>query len=159
MTILIITCMTLISFAYIKKQSIWLYILAVLPSTFLHELSHWLVAVVLGARPSFPSLLPKKMEGNYWVLGSVEFQCNPFTAALIALAPLWLLGGFVAFMLLEGWHLSADWWVGVLMGVMLVGSFPSRTDWAIALRNPLGLLIVGLCFWGEIELLMGSLAP
>lgn len=153
MTILLITCITLISIAYIKSRSTWMYILVLLPSTLLHEVSHWLVALLLGARPSFPSIIPKK-DKEGWILGSVRFTLNPLTAALIALAPLWLLGGFVAFMLLEGWHESAEWWVGVLMGNMIVGSFPSRADWSIALKNPLGLLVVGVCIMGEYGLLV-----
>ncbi|EEF22894.1 conserved hypothetical protein, partial [Ricinus communis] len=63
-----------------------------LPSTIAHELSHWVVALVLGCRPSGLSFVPKRQPDNSWRLGSVMFYPGTFSAGFVALAPLWVMG-------------------------------------------------------------------
>ena len=70
-----------------------LYALLVWPGTLLHELSHWLVALVLGGRPSSLSVVPSRTERG-WRLGAVGvrnvrwFNALPIGAAPLLLAPL-----------------------------------------------------------------------
>lgn len=114
------------------------------PSTFLHELSHYLVASLTGSRPSAIDLVPRRTEGG-WQLGAVQFYPGPLSAAFVALAPLGLLG-------LAGWLFMgasegsmADQAVcGALFSTALQGAFPSRVDWALAAKFPISLVLLGL---------------
>src|SRR5688572_29199551 len=69
----------------------WLFALLVLPGTTLHEVAHWLVAVLSNGRPHAPSVIPN-FAGRRWTLGEVVIA-NPtwYNRAPIALAPLLLL--------------------------------------------------------------------
>jgi hypothetical protein len=92
-----------------------LYFVIVLPGVVVHELSHWLMAKVLGVRVSKLSLGPKRKGRSRRVsLGSVQVgKVDPLRASLIGLAP--LLGG-TATVLLIG-YLALD--VGALAEVMV----------------------------------------
>lgn len=132
--------------ALLGVRSIGWTIFVRLPSTLLHELSHWAVALLTGSSPGMPSILPKKIGKGKWILGSVEFRPGTWTAAFVALAPAWLLGGLCVY----GW-LHADWagpaqqlTAGVLLGFAAAGSVPSSQDWDIALQHPLSLGLLGL---------------
>lgn len=108
------------------------------PSTVLHELSHWVVALAFGCRPSLPVLWPKK-KGDEWVLGSVAFEPSAFATGWIALAPWWLLGSLaVATLSLPAAPLTLEILKGIIAGFGLWGSIPSRTDFELALKYPLG---------------------
>lgn len=117
-------------------------ILLSLPSTVLHELAHWFVALLTGSRPGFPSILPKKVGPREWRLGSVEFAPRPLTAAWVALAPAYLLlaAAWGLGVRPPGEDLEKEVALGVLFGYMAWGGFPSSQDWVIALRYPLGLV-------------------
>lgn len=122
-----------------------------LPATAAHELAHWTVALLTGSRPSFPSLWPRR-HGTYWELGSVEFSPGPFTAGLVALAPLWCLGPLAYW--LWGAVSAQDSYVvqsaqGACIGYLLLGCWPSSQDWAVAVRYPLGTLalLTALYVW------------
>jgi hypothetical protein len=69
---------------------------ALLWGTLLHELTHYITALVLGARPSLPSLVAEKagIDENgrtCWVAGSVTCHISPFNRTFIGLSPLLLL--------------------------------------------------------------------
>jgi hypothetical protein len=70
-----------------------LYFVVVLPGVVIHELSHWLMAKLLGVRVSLPSLGPvRKGRSRRVSLGSVRVsKVDPVRASLIGVAP--LLGG------------------------------------------------------------------
>lgn len=70
-----------------------LYFVVVLPGVVIHELSHWLMAKLLGVRVSLPSLGPvRKGRSKRVSLGSVRVsKVDPVRASLIGVAP--LLGG------------------------------------------------------------------
>lgn len=106
----------------------WLYTLIFLPGTILHELSHWLMAELLGVRTGEIVILPDFESSpldNRERLGSVQTaQAGPFRSFLIGAAPfftglgvLWVLGS----LLLQG-----DWlfWQYALIfyGIIVVGS-------------------------------------
>jgi len=116
-----------------KHAGMWIYALVALPGTLAHELAHFLVALLLGARPAFPSLLPVRTERG-WRLGSVSFRVGRLRAMPIALAPLLLLP--VALCWAAAFLRSASWpmycahaWI---TAALLQASLPSRTDLKLA---------------------------
>jgi hypothetical protein len=142
------------------KSTGWAILLG-LPSTLAHELSHWIVALFLGARPSFPSIIPRK-DGKNWVLGSVRFYVRTATAALVALAPLWVLlplswGLVTAEPALTGEDAILR---GVVIAYLVRGCVPSSPDIKIALADPIGLAVFGLFatigYQGILSLGMGA---
>ncbi len=112
-----------------------------LPSTALHELSHWLVALVTGSRPGIPSVIPKRVDGG-WQLGHVAFNAGAWSAGWVALAPLWLLGTVSVFILTQQRELAASYelFLGAAAGFGLWGAKPSAQDFLIALKYPGGTL-------------------
>ena len=75
------------------SRSIWLHALVWWPATVMHELSHFLLGVVLRARPVGMSLWPRRIAGtNQLQLGHVAFADLRWWKALpVAIAPLMLL--------------------------------------------------------------------
>lgn len=126
----------------------WLFALFVLPGTALHELAHWLVALLSNGRPRTPSLLPK-FSTRRWTLGEVVIA-NPtwYNRAPIALAPLLSLP--LAWFCYWRWahHLPvADWRHWLLLYVVamaLQGALPSREDIQMAWRQLLALLVLSV---------------
>lgn len=112
----------------------WSYALLALPGTVAHELAHFVVALLLGASPSFPSLLPQRSERG-WRLGSVAFRAGLLRSVPIVLAPLALLPIALA------WAVAvlptAPWPVRLLhlwlIAALAYASLPSRADLRIAL--------------------------
>ncbi|MFZ2199421.1 MAG: hypothetical protein WAV40_01380 [Microgenomates group bacterium] len=106
-----------------------LYSILVLPGTIIHELSHWIVAEVLGVRTGKITIFPDFSDNDNGSsrLGSVSTQrSDPFRAFLIGVAPfisgltiLAVLGAMLA----RGWHEFA-WWIVAIMiyGVMVIGN-------------------------------------
>jgi hypothetical protein len=69
--------------------AIWFFWVLFLPGTFLHELSHWLAATLLGVKTSKFSVWPKKQRGGELQMGAVQVHVSdPFRHSLIGLAPL-----------------------------------------------------------------------
>jgi hypothetical protein len=70
--------------------ALYLYFVIVLPGIILHELSHWLIAWLLGARIRKLSIGPvRKGRSRKVSLGSVQVaDVDPIRASLIGLAPL-----------------------------------------------------------------------
>lgn len=136
--------MLAVHFVLAPRLGMWAFSLFSLPGTVAHELGHWLVARVLGAQPSFPSIVPKR-EGGTWVLGSVCVSPNIFTRIPIALAPFGLLplGIWYAVVHSEasgGWYLVHIW----VASTFIAARLPSRQDWMVAL--PAILCAVGAYF-------------
>ncbi len=66
-----------------------LYFLALLPGILVHELSHWLAAILLRVPVGKLSLWPKKKQGGQVRLGAVSVgAADPLRASLIGVAPL-----------------------------------------------------------------------
>lgn len=115
------------------RLGLWPYAMLALPGTIAHEFAHYFVALVLGARPSFPSLLPQRMQHG-WRLGSVRFQAGMLRSVPIALAPLALLPlalfWAVTFMAPAPWPAyAAHAWI---VAALLSASLPSSADLRIA---------------------------
>lgn len=66
-----------------------LYAVAMLPGVLLHELSHWLMATLIGVRTGRFSVVPERLEDGTLRLGFVETErTDVFREALIGAAPL-----------------------------------------------------------------------
>lgn len=133
---------------------VWVYILRTptgpwglfirLPTTICHELCHFFVALFLGCRPSFPSIIPRRIRKG-WELGSVKFKPHKGAAALVALAPVLQLP--IALLLLSAPSDHAAYNLLIcapLAGVMLLGCVPSSQDWSIAFADPVGLVLAAI---------------
>ena len=128
-----------------RYAGMWIYALMALPGTLAHELAHFIVALILGAQPSFPSLVPTRTQRG-WQLGSVAFHVGHMRAVPIALAPLvlaplalWWAGWFlhtatVPLYVLHVWIVAA----------LLTASIPSTTDFKLALPALSVLLLIAL---------------
>ena len=129
---------------FVMRFGMWPYSLVTLPGTVAHELMHWFIAKVFFARPSFPSLWPRR-QGDQWTMGSVAFVPTMFNAIPVALAPLLLLPLGVFFMSTVMHPASGVDYViyGWVTGNMLFASMPSEQDWKIA--APAILCVVLLC--------------
>ncbi len=75
------------------QAALYLYALLLFPGVALHELSHWLMAILLGVRTGRVNLLPEHSPDGFVRLGSVELRqrVDVVRASLIGVAP--LLGG------------------------------------------------------------------
>jgi len=80
------------------------------PGVFLHELSHYLMAVIVRVQTGKFSLIPRVMPDGRLQLGYVETaQTDLFRDALIGAAPLLAGGAFVSFAGLYQLHLDLLW--------------------------------------------------
>ena len=69
--------------------AMWLFWVLFLPGTLLHELSHWLAAILLRVKIGSFSLWPKLKKGGQLQMGAVQVDvADPFRHSLIGLAPL-----------------------------------------------------------------------
>jgi hypothetical protein len=119
-----------------RSSGILALVLWNLTGVILHEAAHLLVGLMLRARPTGISLLPRR-EGNGWRLGSIGFRrITAFNALPVALAPLGLIG--VAFWLARHWFtwlaqsLPATLALYCCVFVLLYNSLPSRQDLRVA---------------------------
>jgi hypothetical protein len=69
--------------------ALWVFFLVFLPGTLVHELSHWLVAKLLGVPTGRIVIWPQaKRNGTLW-LGAIQVgRADPVRSSLIGLAPL-----------------------------------------------------------------------
>lgn len=131
-------------FVAAPRLGMWGFSIFAMPGTIAHELSHWIVALLLGARPSFPNLIPEK-SAHGWTLGSVSSSPNFITRIPIALAPFSLLPIGIWYAIAFLGEMS-DWgylhlWVA---GTLIAASLPSRQDWKVALPS---IALLGFVYW------------
>lgn len=117
-------------------------ILYCLPFTVMHEMAHFMVALLTGGRPSSFSVWPRRAGGG-WVLGSVTAVPTILSAAPTALAPLgWLAIGYFVMVL---WDFRPVWVPEYLIVMVLyacsAACTPSWQDIKVALRNPFSLFM------------------
>ncbi|GAW68102.1 uncharacterized protein GPEL0_01f4279 [Geoanaerobacter pelophilus] len=120
-----------------------------LPGTFLHELSHLIVAAVSGGRPVGFSIFPRREGRERWVLGSVTIsRPGPVSALPSALAPLLL--NLVAYYLYQQWarwfpsDLAHTLLMYVVIYVFCYSSVPSGQDFKVAFSRPSGVALYAL---------------
>ena len=85
--------LVLIFYALLRglRDSMWRIALLSLPGTIAHELTHFVVGLLLLAKPRGFSIWPTP-QGHTWRLGSVSFgNIGLLNGAFVALAPLLLL--------------------------------------------------------------------
>lgn len=122
-----------------------------LAGTFCHELMHWLVGLVTGARPGGFTIIPVKQAGH-WQLGSVTLtRVRWYNAAPAALAPVLII--LIPFAV--AWWRTGPGWKFQLIDLPLafalapqfLSFWPSLVDWRIALRSwPYVFIIAGLAW-------------
>jgi hypothetical protein len=86
--------------------AMWIFFLIFLPGTLVHELSHWIVAKLLGVKTGRMVIWPEaKRDGSLW-LGAIQVaRSDPLRSSLIGLAP--LISGSLLVVLI-GSHLELD---------------------------------------------------
>jgi len=117
-------------------------ILYCFPFTVMHELSHFVAALLTGGRPSSLSVWPRR-SGNGWVLGSVKSVPTLLSAAPTALAPFgWLVIGYYSMVL---WDIRPvwlpEWLIVAVVYACSAACTPSWQDIKIALAHPFSLLL------------------
>jgi len=98
-----------------------IYFVVVLPGVVIHELSHWLMAKLLGVRVSLPALGPvRKGRSRRVSLGSVRVsKVDPVRASLIGMAP--LLGGSAVILIIGNLVLGVGDFADAAVGQGLEG--------------------------------------
>ncbi len=133
----------LILYKLIRRRELFLFSIF-LPATYFHELAHFVVSFFLLGKPKKFSVFPTRTE-NGWILGYVEsHNLNWFNTSFVALAPLLLLPIF--FFLLE-YSLKGDVWFFLIFKAyicanLLLGMKPSRSDFQLALRRPIPIILL-----------------
>jgi len=105
-----------------------IFALIFLPGVFLHELSHFLMAKVLGVQTGKFSLIPQALPNGRLRLGYVETASGGFIRdALIGAAPLVTGSLFVTYVAIYHYHLLPVWefvrltgWNGLWMGLSAI---------------------------------------
>ena len=113
-----------------------------LPFTIMHELAHYMVALLTGGRPSSFSVWPRRAGGG-WILGSVNAVPTVLSAAPTALAPLgWLA---IAYYVMVLWDFRPVWvpeyFIVVVLYACSAACTPSWQDIKVAVRNPFSLIL------------------
>ena len=123
----------------------------VLPGTFVHELLHLVVGLLLNGRPVSMSLWPRRVSQGQWVLGAVGFaNLRWYNAVFIGLAP--LLAMVVAMLMApasRGWspHME-DFKQWAIAAPVLAMCLPSATDLKLALKSwPIVCVAMALSVW------------
>lgn len=107
-----------------------------LPGTLLHELSHYLMARLLGVRTGRISLGPKTQKGGAVQFGAVEYRAtDPLRESLIGLAP--LVSGTIVVLGLASIPLrldplAAEDWRGLFAQLWQMRSAPDAAVWLYA---------------------------
>lgn len=148
---LIIPIALLMLIGYIHRQiartGAFFLVISNVPITIMHELAHYVLALLLGGKPTGFTLWPKR-EGGRWVLGSVTAGATIISTGPTALAPLlWLCA---ARQLLIDRTSLAEGSVQILCCVYvaaylcIAASIPSWQDIKVALMHPLSLILWGI---------------
>ena len=120
--------------------ALWVFFLIFLPGTLVHELSHWLVAKLLGVRTGRIVIWPQtKRDGTLW-LGAIQIaRADPVRSSLIGLAP--LVSGSLLVAL-----------IGAHLQLAALGSSVARGNWELVWEALLQSLILP-DFWLWLYLL------
>jgi hypothetical protein len=141
-----------------RAKHLFVWYITDFPVFLLHELSHYLIAFLLGARPELPSFQIKEEKEGY-VMGSVTcHNLNPFNSLPAGLAPLFLLipAYWITF------HTSLPPGLKILILLYLLpASRPSLQDFKIAFRllSVLLWLFLLLCLYLATRFLILKYEP
>lgn len=120
-----------------REVALWLYAILLLPGVFIHEVSHALVAALLGVNIGWIHILPRRV-GKDIQLGYVPVEKTDFVrASLIGAAPLFCGGAVIVIVgyLVFGTAavvaaLTMGDWVSALQGLAEVFKTPDAWIWA-----------------------------
>ena len=151
--ILILLVIFLSRLKYKTYNSMFLTALVNIPGTFLHETAHFTVGLLLNARPTSFTLVPKKSLSGGYTTGSVGFKNLRFYNALpSAMAPLLLLpvGYYFDSWLFSNYNLNIGNYIFyvLLQSIIIENALPSSTDFRVGFGN-----ITGIVFYGIICLI------
>ncbi len=120
----------------------------------LHELSHYIVALLLNGKPELPSLIPKRevyykggMEHTLWILGHVKVRnLNSFNKFFIGLAPALILipSAFYIYLYFFDWFKYDPrnlFLFYLILYLLLYNAMPSSQDLKIASEGYLGFFV------------------
>jgi len=146
--LLILLVIVLLRIKYATYTSMWASALVNIPGTFLHELMHFTVGLLLNARPCNFTLLPKRSEDGNYIMGSVGFRNVTFYNAVpSAMAPLLLLviGFYInRYYLPQMQPTMLNYILYVLMQTIIIeNAMPSGADFRVA-----GMYLRGVLFYG-----------
>jgi hypothetical protein len=113
-----------------RYAATWFFWVLFLPGTLLHEVSHWLTAVLLQVKTGRLSLWPKPKRKGELQMGSVQVEVSdPFRHSLIGLAPL-IFGSLVVLLIGR--------WLDLEQVTLALGSGNLETIW-LAIKSTLAL--------------------
>ena len=123
----------------------------VLPGTLVHELLHFIVGLILNAKPTSFSVWPRKRGTSTWTMGAVGFaNLRWYNAVAVGLAP--LLAPIAALWFAPSgasWSLQLDdlkYWA--FAAPILSMSLPSWTDIKICFYSAVPIAVcVALGYW------------
>lgn len=130
------------------------FFLFTLAGTICHELAHFCVGMLTGARPAAFTVIPRRV-GNGWQLGSVSLtRVRWYNAAPAALAP-FLVAVLPLLVALwrtrPGWHFeSIDLLLAFAVAPQFLACWPSSVDWKISLRS-WPYLLIALLAWCAVQ--------
>lgn len=119
--------------------------------TISHELAHFVVGLVTGARPASFTVIPRRV-GQHWELGSVMLtRVRWYNAAPAALAPLLVI---LLPLAVASWRTGPGWdfqptdvAIAFALAPQFLSFWPSGGDWRIAARSwPFLIIIAGLTY-------------
>ncbi len=121
-----------------------------LPGTFVHEVSHYLMSVILRVRVYGISLLPKQMEGGQIKMGALEHAKTDLVRDLLIGTAPFIIGSAIILTLLYYFTSHNPWgisWLTIFVGLVVfeIGNtmFSSKRDMAGSVKF---LLILGFLF-------------
>ena len=127
----------------------YLYFFFVLGATAAHELSHFIVGLLINAKPIGFSLIPRRTGDKEWALGSVNFRnIRWFNGLPVGLAPLLLLVPFYvrlpeSFTIEDFKHATGgDLVFWFALAYILPAAIPSKTDLKIGFGSAAPALIL-----------------
>ncbi|KQV87869.1 hypothetical protein ASD15_27865 [Massilia sp. Root351] len=126
------------------------FFLFTLAGTICHELAHFCIGLLTGARPAGFSVVPRRV-GRNWQLGSVSLtRVRWYNAAPVALAPFLVLAVPVAVALWRthpGWQFQPlDLLLAFAVAPQFLACWPSSVDWKISLRS-WPYVVIGAVAW------------
>ena len=138
--VFLLTCFIGRWFAYDAASSVSFYALVTAPGTFMHELAHYVAAMLTNGNPTGLSIIPTNDS-----LGRVYVIPNWYNAALIGTAPLLLAPLTLLFMVLAARRSLATELISFLLLSYLAACcwaacIPSSADMSIAFSQPLSWL-------------------
>ncbi|MBF0419473.1 MAG: hypothetical protein HQL78_04840 [Magnetococcales bacterium] len=134
---------------HVHCRRLWSAALVNFIGVVLHEVAHFIVAWLLGGRPTRFSVWPQRTVDGFLFGHVVCARMNTFNALPIGLAPLMLLP--VAWMLDRQFFVHFPRTTGsyiiylFLLVIIIENALPSTADWRVVWKYPIGL--VG---WGGV---------